>query len=365
MGFEIGIVGLPNVGKSTLFNALTHAGASVASYPFTTIEPNVGVVPVADARLDAIAQIVQPDKVVPTTVRFVDIAGLVKGAHLGEGLGNQFLGHVRNVDSIAMVVRCFEAGDVVHVEDELDPLRDIGVIDTELLLADIGTVDRRLEKVRSSAKARPKDVEPELEWLERMRDHLDSGRLAKDLKVSDSEVQWAHDLNLLTAKPRMYIVNIGEADCPDGGPMARSVAERATAEGSAAVALCARVEMSLSDWAEEDAADYLAELGLPGSGLQRIVRVGYELLDLITFFTVTGGEVVRAWTVRRGATAPEAAGRVHTDMEHGFIRAEVVSFSDLEASGTMHAAREAGQLHIHGRDYVVEDGDVVHFRFNV
>ncbi|MFN2115282.1 MAG: redox-regulated ATPase YchF [Anaerolineae bacterium] len=365
MSFEIGIVGLPNVGKSTLFNALTNAGAAVASYPFTTIEPNVGVVPVADSRLDAIADIVRPDKVVPTTVRFVDIAGLVKGAHKGEGLGNQFLGHVRNVDAIAMVVRCFEAGDVVHVDDELDALRDIGVIDTELTLADLATVERRLEKVRSAAKARPKDAEAELEWLGAVREHLDGGQLAMRLPISPAEAAWSKELNLLTAKPRMYIVNIGEDDCPGGGQLAESVAAHARGEGSVAVPICARVEASLADWPTADAEEYLAELGMVGSGLQRVVRAGYELLDLISFFTATGGEVVRAWTVRRGATAPEAAGRVHTDMERGFIRAEVVGFDDLAASGSMAAAREAGLLQTHGREYVVQDGDVMHFRFNV
>jgi GTP-binding protein YchF len=365
MSFEIGIVGLPNVGKSTLFNALTRAGASVASYPFTTIEPNVGVVPVMDERLDRVAALVDPSKVVHTTVRFVDIAGLVRGAHKGEGLGNQFLGHIRDVDAIAMVVRCFEAGNVPHVTEELDPLSDIDAIDIELTLADLATVERRLEKVRSAAKGRPKDFEAEIQWLESLARGLNEGRLASELMDQAADESWSRDLILLTAKPRMYVVNIGEADCPSGGPLAEAVAQHAWAEGAPVVTVCAEVEMNLGEWPEADAEAYLAELGMEGSGLQRVVKAGYELLDLITFFTITGGDVARAWTVRRGATAPEAAGRVHTDMERGFIRAEVVHYEDLMEAGSLTQARETGRMHVEGRDYVVQDGDVIHFRFNV
>lgn len=363
MPLEIGIVGLPNVGKSTLFNSLTRAGAAVASYPFTTIEPNVGVVPVQDRRLADIAALVQPEKVVPTTVRFVDIAGLVKGAHRGEGLGNQFLGHIRNVDAIAMVVRCFEASDIPHVTPDLDPISDIETVDMELILADLATVERRLEKVRSSAKARPKEYAAELAWLERLRTHLDSGVLARDFAETEQEAVWAKTLNLLTAKPRLYVANINEDDCPDGGPLAQRVAAQAAAGRSPAVAVCAQVEMDLLEWPPDEAAAYLAELGMAESGLQRLVHAGYRLLDLITFFTTTGGRVVQAWTVRRGTLAPQAAGQVHSDMERGFIRAQVVTYDDLMAAGSMAAAREKGLLRLEGKEYIVQDGDVIHFRF--
>ncbi|UCC65512.1 MAG: redox-regulated ATPase YchF [Anaerolineae bacterium] len=363
MPLEIGIVGLPNVGKSTLFNALTRAGAAVASYPFTTIEPNIGVVPVEDRRLTDIAALIHPEKVVPTTVRFVDIAGLVKGAHRGEGLGNQFLGHIRNVDAMAMVVRCFEASDIPHVTPELDPISDVETVDMELILADLATVGRRIEKVKGRAKARPKEYADELAWLERLRTHLDSGVLARGLARTEQEEAWAKELFLLTAKPRLYVANVSEDDCPEGGALAQRVAAYAATEGAQAVAVCAQVEMDLLDWPPDEAASYLAELGLTESGLQRLVHAGYRLLDLITFFTTTGGRVVQAWTVQRGTRAPQAAGKVHTDMERGFIRAEVLAYDDLMAASSVVAAREKGLLRLEGKEYVVQDGDVIHFRF--
>ena len=365
MSLEIGIVGLPNVGKSTLFNALTRAGAAVASYPFTTIEPNVGVVPVEDRRLTEVAALIKPEKVVPTTVRFVDIAGLVKGAHRGEGLGNQFLGHIRNVDAVAMVVRCFEAENVPHVTPDLDAINDIETVDLELILADLATVDRQLDKVKSSAKSRPKEYADELAWLERLRAHLDNGMLARGFAETEGELAWAKELNLLTAKPRLYVANVGEDDCPDGGPLAHRVTAHAAAEGAQAVPICAQVEMDLLDWPPDEAAAYLAEMGMAESGLQRLVHAGYRLLNLITFFTTTGGRVVQAWTVGRGTRAPQAAGQVHTDMERGFVRAEVVTHQDLMDAGSVAAARDKGLLRIEGKEYVVQDGDVIHFRFAV
>jgi GTP-binding protein YchF len=363
MSLEIGIVGLPNVGKSTLFNALTRAGAVVASYPFTTIEPNVGIVPVEDRRLTEVAALVKPEKVVPTTVRFVDIAGLVQGAHRGEGLGNQFLGHIRNVNAVAMVVRCFEAENVPHVTPDLDPINDIETVDMELILADLATVERRLEKVKSSAKARPKEYAGELAWLERLRTHLDSGAPARGFAETDQEFAWAKELNLLTAKPRLYVANVGEDDCPGGGPLMQRIVAHAVAESAQVIPICAQVEMDLLEWPPDEAAAYLAEMGMAQSSLQRLVHAGYRLLNLITFFTTTGGRVVQAWTVRQGARAPQAAGRVHTDMERGFIRAEVVAYQDLVDAGSVAAARDRGLLRVEGKEYVVQDGDVIHFRF--
>jgi GTP-binding protein YchF len=378
MPLRIGIVGLPNVGKSTLFNALTQANAAVASYPFTTIEPHVGVAEVPDPRLDAIADLVKPDKVVPTTIQFVDIAGLVKGAHRGEGLGNQFLAHIREVDAIAIVLRCFENPDVAHVSGTLDPMDDLGVLDLELSLADLGTVERRIERARSAAKARPKDFEGELATLNALREHLargwpartfpsrestsPSGRSGGD--ADDRSHMLLAELFLLTDKPRLLVANVGEDTLPDGGPLAARVVEAATQEGGHAVAICADCEAALVEWPPDEAAAYRAELGLSEPGLDRLVQAGYRLLDLITFFTVTGGEVVRAWTLRRGETAWHAAGQVHTDMQLGFIRADVVRHTDLLAVGSMAAAREAGQLRSEGRDYLVQEGDVIHFHFS-
>lgn len=367
MSLQIGIVGLPNVGKSTVFNALTKAGAAVASYPFTTIDPNVGVAEVDDRRLRDLAALVGPERVVPTTIQFVDIAGLVKGASRGEGLGNQFLGYIRNVDAIAMVVRCFRDPDVAHVSAALDPQADIETIDLELILADLATVERRIEKVKSMAKARPKDYEAQLAWLTGLRQHLDSGARADSYNQADSRFEIrgsGNELNLLTAKPRLYVANVGEEDLPDGGELAAQVAETAAAEGTEVVVLCALLETELAEWPPDEAAAYRAEVGLRESGLQTLVKAGYRLLNLITFFTITGGKEVRAWTLRQGSRALEAAGKVHTDMQRGFIRAEVVSCEDLIAAGSLAAAREKGLLRLEGRDYVVQDGDVIHFRFS-
>jgi GTP-binding protein YchF len=368
MSLQIGIVGLPNVGKSTLFNALTRAGAAVASYPFTTINPNLGMVEVPDPRLVDIATIVRPDEVKPTSVEFVDIAGLVKGAHEGEGLGNQFLGHIRNVDAVALVVRCFLDPDVAHVTNDLDPLADSDVIDLELVLADLATVERRQTKVRSMAKAQPREVArelaEELDLLARMGAHLESGQLAARLPLSESQVELIRPLNLLTAKPRLYVANASEAALPDGGPLAETVRQRAGEENAQAVVLCAQLEADLADWPDDEAAEYRAEFGLEFTGLEQLIQAGYQLLDLITFFTATGTNVVRAWTLQRGQTTFDAAGKIHTDMQRGFIRAEVVSHADLMAAGDFASARNRGLVRLEGRDYVVQDGDIVHIRFS-
>jgi GTP-binding protein YchF len=361
MSLQIGIVGLPNVGKSTVFNALTKAGAAVASYPFTTIDPNVGVAEVDDQRLKDIAALVGPERVVPTAIQFVDIAGLVKGASRGEGLGNQFLGHIRNVDAIAMVVRCFRDPDVAHVSTELDPRADIETVDLELILADLATVERRMEKVKSMAKARPKDYEAQLAWLTGLRQHLDDGARADSYATS---IFHSTFYTLLTAKPRLYVANVGEEDLPDGGELAAQVAETAAAEETEMVVLCALLETELAEWPPDEAAAYRTEVGLRESGLQTLVKAGYRLLNLITFFTTTGGKEVRAWTLRKGSPALEAAGKVHTDMQRGFIRAEVVSYQDLMAAGSLAAVREKGLRRLEGREYVVQDGDVIHFRFS-
>jgi GTP-binding protein YchF len=368
MPLQIGIVGLPNAGKSTLFNALTQANAAVASYPFTTIEPHVGVAEVPDPRLDAIADLIRPDKVIPTTIQFVDIAGLVKGAHQGEGLGNQFLAHIREVDAIALTLRCFENPDVAHVSASLDPLNDLGVLDLELSLADLGTVERRIERAQSAAKARPKDFEWELAALDALKEHLARGQPARtfsgDTDADDRVQALLAELFLLTLKPRLLVANVGEEALPEGGSLALRVVEAADQEGSQAIILCADCEAALAEWPPDEAAAYRAELGLSTPGLDRLVGASYRLLDLITFFTVTGGEVVRAWTLGRGETAWHAAGQVHTDMQRGFIRADAVNHADLMAAGSMTAARERGRLRSEGRDYVIQDGDVIHIHFS-
>lgn len=374
MSLEIGIVGLPNVGKSTLFNALTNAGAHVANYPFTTIEPNVGVVPLADSRLELVSSLVQPERTVPSTVRFVDIAGLVAGAHRGEGLGNQFLGHIRDVDAIAMVVRCFEDENVARVSQvpagegrdvEPDPVVDIETVWTELMLADIEVLERRIAKVEGAAKANPREYADELLWLNELRAHLERGRRAREAVTTEQQAAWLSEVALLTTKPHLYVANVSEEDLPSGGAIADRVRRVADQEGVEVVVLCAQTEMELQEWEAEEAQAYLADLGLRESGLQRLVRAGYRLLGLITFFTATGTKAVQAWSLPTGTKAPQAAGQVHSDMERGFIRAEVVHFRDLEALGSFSAVQEKGLLHVEGRDYAVQDGDVIHFRFNV
>jgi GTP-binding protein YchF len=365
MPLQIGIVGLPNVGKSTLFNALTNAGAEVASYPFTTIEPNRGIVPVPDSRLEELAQIVEPERATPATVEFVDIAGLVKGAHRGEGLGNQFLGHIRTVDAIAVVCRCFTDPDVAHVEGEVDPIRDAEVLDLELILADLEVVERRMAKVRSAARAKPREYAAEVEMLEELRGRLERGERARAwAERGGGRPQLAKELQLLTAKKRIYVANVAEEDLPGGGPRAEEVARLADEEGATHVVLSAELEAELSEWPSEDAEAYRAEVGLERSGLERLARAGYRVLNLITFFTIAGGEEVRAWSIESGTKAPQAAGQVHSQMEEGFIRAEVIPFPQLKAVGSWQVAREQGIVRVKGREYEVQDGDVCLFRFN-
>jgi len=365
MAVELGIVGLPNVGKSTLFNALTKAHAAVASYPFTTIEPNVGVVPVPDQRLDDIVAIFKPEKTVPATLRVVDIAGLVRGASQGEGLGNQFLGHIRTVDAIAMVVRAFRNADIPHVTTELDPGADVETVRLELILADLEAVERRQEKTRTAAKGRPADYGAELATLESLHACLASGQPVRGTALSAAESGLARELNLLTAKPMLYVANVGEDDLPAGGPLVDLLRRLAASEGSELVVICAECEAGLADWPAEDASAYLRELGVDKAGLERFIHAGYGLLNLITFFTTTGGKEVRAWPIPRGTPVIEAAGRIHSDMQRGFIRAEVLGYDDLMKVGSPTAAREKGLMHLEGRDYVVQDGDIVHIRFNV
>lgn len=365
MTLQIGIVGLPNVGKSTLFNALTKSSAAVAAYPFTTIEPNRGVAAVPDPRLDALASLVGPERVTPAAIEFVDIAGLVRGAHRGEGLGNQFLGHIRDVDAVALVCRCFADPDVAHVDGTVDPLRDVEVLDLELIMADLEVAERRLEKARSAAKARPRDYAAEIEALEALCRRLQTGERAMTWAAEGAvAATLAAEMRLLTAKKRIYVANVGEQDLPSGGPAAEGVARLAEREGAPFVVLCARLEADLGDWPPDEAAAYRAEVGLTRSGIESLAWAGYAALDLVTFFTITGGREVRAWAVPRGTTAPQAAGKVHSQMEQGFIKAEVVGFEPLVQAGSWHAAREQGLVRIEGREYEVQDGDVCLFRFN-
>ena len=365
MGIKCGIVGLPNVGKSTLFNALTEAqNAAAENYPFCTIDPNVGVVPVPDPRLRALAEIAKPEKVIPTTVEFVDIAGLVAGASKGEGLGNKFLAHIRETDAVAHVVRCFRNDDIVHVAGQIDPLADIEVINTELALADLDTVERGLVRAEKASKAGDKDAIRLRELLRRMRDHLNSGRPARTLPMdAASERPLLRELQLITLKPLMYVCNVAENGFRDN-PWIEAVQKRAAEEHSEAVPVCAAIESEIAQLEPDERLAFLEELGLHEPGLDRVIRAAYHLLGLLTFFTA-GVKEVRAWTTHTGAHAPQAAGEIHTDFEKGFIRAEVISYEDFVACKGEQGAKEAGKMRLEGKEYVVREGDVMHFRFNV
>ena len=365
MGFNCGIVGLPNVGKSTLFNALTATqAAQAANYPFCTIEPNVGRVAVPDPRLDRLAAIAGSAKIINTQLEFVDIAGLVKGASRGEGLGNQFLGNIREVDAIAHVLRCFEDGDVTHVSGKVDPVSDAEVVETELMLADMDSLEKRLPNLEKKAKGGDKEATADVPVVEKALDALRDGKPAREAKLTDDERAIFARLQLITAKPMMYVLNVEEAAAATGNGHSAKAEAYARSRGMPSVVISAAIEAEVAQLPPEDQGDYLSSLGLAETGLARVVRAGYALLDLVTFFTV-GPKEARAWTVRREATAPEAAGVIHTDFEKGFIRAETIAYDDYVTLNGEAGARDAGKLRLEGKEYAVKDGDVFHFRFNV
>lgn len=364
MGFKCGIVGLPNVGKSTIFNAITSAGAEAANYPFCTIEPNVGVVSMRDKRLEALAEIVNPQRVLPTAMEFVDIAGLVKGASQGEGLGNQFLGHIRQVEAIAHIVRCFDDENVVHVDGTVDPLRDIEVIQTELNLSDLETIDKRISRSEKQARSGDKKLQEELAVLIKVREALNTGKTALSCDLSTEERLILRDLHLITDKPVLYVANVSEDDLDGKHPFVEAVRDYALAEGSEFVIICGKIEAEIAELSEDEKIDFLQDLGLEESGLDRMIHAGYKLLGLSTYFTA-GVKEVRAWTIPIGAKAPQAAGVIHTDFEKGFIRAEVIAYDDFIACRGEAGAKEKGLMRLEGKEYVVRDGDLMHFRFNV
>ena len=364
---KLGIVGLPNVGKSTLFNSLTKAGAEAANYPFCTIDPNIGVVPVPDERLKLLGDMYQSKKVTPAVIEFVDIAGLVKGASKGEGLGNQFLSNIREVDAIVHVVRCFEDGNVIHVDGSVDPLRDIETIDLELIFSDLEVLERRIAKTGKAARM-DKSLEKELSLQERLKAHLEAGKLAKSFVTDDEdELAWLSEYNLLTYKPVIFAANVSEEDLKDDAANnagVKQVRDFAAGEGSEVFVICAQIEQEIAELEEDEKAMFLEELGLKESGLDKLVRASYHLLGLISYLTA-GEDETRAWTIKKGTKAPQAAGKIHTDFERGFIKAEVVQYQDLLEQGSLAAAREKGLVGMEGKDYVVKDGDVILFRFNV
>ena len=363
MGFKCGIVGLPNVGKSTLFNCLTKAGIQAENYPFCTIEPNVGMVPVPDPRLDELAAIVKPAKVIPTMMQFVDIAGLVAGASKGEGLGNKFLAHIRETDAIAHIVRCFEDDDVTHVAGRVDPVSDIETIDTELCLADLDVAENALYKIGRQAKSGDKEAIRQAALLERVVAHLGEGSPLRTFEMDDEERSTLRTWQFITRKPVLYVANVDDNAAEDN-ELVRAVREHAAAENAEVVVLCAAMEAELAELDEDEQAEFLADLGQDEPGLHRLIRTGYTLLDLLTFFTA-GPKEVRAWTVKKGSSAPQAAGRIHTDFEKGFIRAEVTAYDDYIACNGEAGAKAAGKLRLEGKEYIVAEGDVMHFRFNV